>query len=146
MTVGVHPFPSRTRQLSPLVPTILGWKRPGTIGRRQHKRKRSSTLDGLFSCFWWMGTGYTLLLRCPEWPISLSLGPFRPRRQTLLAVSATGSARRLCSSRTRQQGCREPSGLVLESRISVHPSLKCSPIPPGIGCAFASVDQKSVLL
>ena len=69
MTVGVHPFPSRTRQLSPLVPTILGWKRPGTIGRCQHKRKRSSALDGLFSCFWRMGTGYTLLLRCPEWPV-----------------------------------------------------------------------------
>ena len=33
----VHPFPSRTRKLSSLVPTILGWKRPGTIGRRQHK-------------------------------------------------------------------------------------------------------------
>ena len=37
MTVRVHPFPSRTRQLSSLVPTILGWKRPGTIGRCQHK-------------------------------------------------------------------------------------------------------------
>ena len=38
MTVRVHPFPSRTRQLSSLVPTILGWKRPGKIGRRQHKK------------------------------------------------------------------------------------------------------------
>ena len=37
ITVRVHPFPSRTRKLSSLVPTILGWKRPGTIGRRQHK-------------------------------------------------------------------------------------------------------------
>ena len=39
MTVRVHLFPSRTQQLSSLVPTILGWKRPGKIGRRQHKRK-----------------------------------------------------------------------------------------------------------
>ena len=39
MTVRVHPFPSRTRQLSSLVLTILGWKRPGTIGRRQHKEE-----------------------------------------------------------------------------------------------------------
>ena len=39
MTVRVHPFPSRTRQLSSLVPTILGWKRPGKIGRCQHKRQ-----------------------------------------------------------------------------------------------------------
>ena len=37
MTVRVHPFPFRTRKLSSLVPTILGWKRPGTIGRCQHK-------------------------------------------------------------------------------------------------------------
>ena len=38
MTVSVHPFPSRTRQLSSLVPTILGWKRPGKIGRCQHEK------------------------------------------------------------------------------------------------------------
>ena len=38
MAVRVHPFPSRTRQLSSLAPTILGWKRPGKIGRRQHKK------------------------------------------------------------------------------------------------------------
>ena len=36
MTVRVHPFPSRTRKLSSLVPKILGWRRPGKIGRRQH--------------------------------------------------------------------------------------------------------------
>ena len=37
MTQGVHPFPSRTRKLSPVVPKILGWRRPGKIGRCQHK-------------------------------------------------------------------------------------------------------------
>ena len=42
MTVRVHLFPSRTQQLSSLVPTILGWKRPGKIGRRQHKRPPQS--------------------------------------------------------------------------------------------------------
>lgn len=36
MTSGVHPFPYRTRKLSLIVPKILGWKRPGKIGRRQH--------------------------------------------------------------------------------------------------------------
>ena len=36
MTVRVHPFPFRTRKLSSLVPTILGWRRPGTIGGCQH--------------------------------------------------------------------------------------------------------------
>ena len=37
ITMRVHPFPSRTRKLSSLLPTILGWKRPGKIGRRRHK-------------------------------------------------------------------------------------------------------------
>ena len=53
MTVRVHPFPSRTRQLSSLVPTILGWKRPGKIGRRQHKRKHPTKSWGVFSYAYW---------------------------------------------------------------------------------------------
>ena len=35
----VHPFPSRTRQLSSSVPTILGGQPPGKIGRRRHKKE-----------------------------------------------------------------------------------------------------------
>ena len=31
-----HPFPSRTRKLSPVVPKILGWRRPGKIGNCRH--------------------------------------------------------------------------------------------------------------
>ena len=34
----VHPFPSRTRKLSSLLPTILGWRRPGKIGNANTKR------------------------------------------------------------------------------------------------------------
>ena len=34
----VHPFPSRTRKLSSPAPKILGWRRPGKIGFRQHKK------------------------------------------------------------------------------------------------------------
>ena len=53
MTVRVHPFPSRTRQLSSLVLTILGWKRPGTISRCQHKeRDHYATHSGLSLCEW----------------------------------------------------------------------------------------------
>ena len=33
----VHPFPSRTRKLSSLLPTILGWRRPGKIGNANTK-------------------------------------------------------------------------------------------------------------
>ena len=46
MTVRVHLFPSRTQQLSSLVPTILGWKRPGKIGRRQHKKNPLTSVRG----------------------------------------------------------------------------------------------------
>ena len=38
MTVRIHLFPSRTQKLSSLVPKILGWKRPGKIGKCRHTR------------------------------------------------------------------------------------------------------------
>ena len=37
----VHPFPSRTRKLSSLLPTILGWRRPGKIGSANTKSRHS---------------------------------------------------------------------------------------------------------
>ena len=37
IAVRVHPFPSRTRQLSSLAPKILGWRRPGKIGSADTK-------------------------------------------------------------------------------------------------------------
>ena len=39
LAMRVHPFPSRTRQLSSSVLKILGWKRPGKIRRCRHKNK-----------------------------------------------------------------------------------------------------------
>src|SRR5215813_1287785 len=38
---GIHPFPSRTRSLSPPAPTILRGKPRGTIGRCRPPRLRS---------------------------------------------------------------------------------------------------------
>ena len=37
LTQRVHLFPFRTQKLSSVVPTILGWRRPGKIGIRQHE-------------------------------------------------------------------------------------------------------------
>ena len=37
----VHPFPSQTRKLSSLLPTILGWRRPGKIGSANMERSHS---------------------------------------------------------------------------------------------------------
>ncbi len=42
IAVRVHPFPSRTRKLSSLAPTILGWRRPGKIGNANTKKRRIS--------------------------------------------------------------------------------------------------------
>ena len=44
----VHPFPSRTRKLSSLLPTILGWRRPGKIGSAN--TKEDIRMDVLFCC------------------------------------------------------------------------------------------------
>ena len=35
MAAGSHPFPSRTRQLSPPAPMVLGGRPPGRVGRRR---------------------------------------------------------------------------------------------------------------
>ena len=35
MAKGSHLFPSRTQKLSPSAPKVLGWTRPGSIGRRR---------------------------------------------------------------------------------------------------------------
>ena len=45
MTQRSHLFPFRTQKLSSVVPKILGWRRPGKIGRRR-----------LFSLLFWSST------------------------------------------------------------------------------------------
>ncbi len=35
MAKGSHLFPSRTQKLSPSAPMVLGWTRPGRVGRRR---------------------------------------------------------------------------------------------------------------
>ena len=43
----VHPFPSRTRKLSSLLPTILGWRRPGKIGSANTKAPMTKVMGAL---------------------------------------------------------------------------------------------------
>ena len=45
IAVRVHPFPSRTRQLSSLAPKILGWRRPGKIGSADTKKRTVERLS-----------------------------------------------------------------------------------------------------
>ena len=47
IAVRVHPFPSRTRQLSSLAPKILGWRRPGKIGGADTKKRTVERLSAL---------------------------------------------------------------------------------------------------
>src|SRR5437660_4251072 len=48
-TAGVHPFPSRTRKLSPAGPIVLHAKVCGRVGHRRHKIKADhGNLVGLF--------------------------------------------------------------------------------------------------
>ena len=49
LTAGVHPFPSRTRKLSPAGPMVLHAKVCGRVGRCRHKIKAShGNMIGLF--------------------------------------------------------------------------------------------------
>ena len=51
MTQRSHLFPFRTQKLSSVVPKILGWRRPGKIGRRRLQMRIKPNADG-HSCFW----------------------------------------------------------------------------------------------
>ena len=58
IAVGFHLFPSRTQQLSPHTPKVLGWKRPGRIGSC---RLRKSTREG--ECFFLLPATTPVFLR-----------------------------------------------------------------------------------
>jgi hypothetical protein len=52
MAAGFHPFPSRTRQLSPPAPMVVGPQGPSRVGRRQIIRPKSPPIarsSGLFA-------------------------------------------------------------------------------------------------
>src|ERR1700727_80369 len=45
IAVGFHPFPSRTRQLSPPAPMVVGPQGPSRVGRRQIIRPKSPPIS-----------------------------------------------------------------------------------------------------
>ena len=51
MAAESHPFPSRTRQLSPPAPMVLGARAPGRVGRRRFLQSERAPETGLFSRF-----------------------------------------------------------------------------------------------
>ena len=57
----VHPFPSRTRKLSSLLPTILGWRRPGKIGSANTTAPRHLSWGCCFSLTFFCGAGMLVM-------------------------------------------------------------------------------------
>ena len=51
MAQGIHLFPYRTQKLSLSAPMVLGWRRPGRVGRCRIPKEVSPTNVGLIS-FW----------------------------------------------------------------------------------------------
>ena len=58
MAKGYHLFPYRTQKLRPSAPMVLGWTRPGRVGRCRNPYKRSSCRDaGAFLLLLFCGFG-----------------------------------------------------------------------------------------
>ena len=58
----VHLFPYRTQKLSSIVPKILGWKRPGKLGRCQHPPNRVDSVGNVRRFFVIYGFQYNINL------------------------------------------------------------------------------------
>ena len=94
MAVGSHPFPFRTRKLSPPAPMVLGRRRPGRVGRRRISQKAGSHLAPRFRLLAVNASRLGRLWRCllveglpASLPIAgglLSSGPIRARAKAAL--------------------------------------------------------------
>ncbi len=51
MAAGSHPFPFRTRKLSPPAPMVLGGRPPGRVGRRRITFAKGPSKEGPFAVF-----------------------------------------------------------------------------------------------
>ena len=49
MAKGIHLFPYRTQKLSLSAPMVLGWRRPGRVGRCRIPNEKNSACAGFFS-------------------------------------------------------------------------------------------------
>ena len=61
MAKGSHLFPYRTQKLSPSAPMVLGWTRPGRVGRCRNPYKRSSDASLFFCKFYAMKNNHIYL-------------------------------------------------------------------------------------
>ena len=61
MAKGSHLFPYRTQKLSPSAPMVLGWTRPGRVGRCRNPYRRSSDASLFFCKFYAMKNNHIYL-------------------------------------------------------------------------------------
>ena len=81
---GTHPVPSRTRQLSPPAPMVLGAQAPGRVGHRQ---------ENLFLIPPRLKTRPPGLKTAPDEPFQPTNGlTLRPAVSTIMGVTATPGA------------------------------------------------------
>ena len=64
MAVGSHPFPFRTRKLSPPAPMVLGWRRPGRVGRRRDFARSGEPNGSPLFLLWVLGFEAGTLTAC----------------------------------------------------------------------------------
>ena len=89
----VHPFPSRTRKLSSLLPTILGWRRPGKIGSANIEE--TSIWVSLFFCL------FCCRVRDEDHPVTGQLSSYLPALFDRRRLEKTGSANTKNTTRKR---------------------------------------------
>ena len=69
MAKGIHLFPSRTQKLSLSAPMVLGWRRPGRVGRCRIPQK-ALHLQGFFYLLTHLWRRLSVSWRTPESPVS----------------------------------------------------------------------------
>jgi hypothetical protein len=93
IAVGSHPFPSRTRQLSPPAPMVVGPQGPSRVGRRQNIRHEQPAdrqrSRGLFAF-----EGPSVQQAGAEYHVALESWRV-PGREGTLAREATTACRRI---------------------------------------------------
>ena len=88
MAKGIHLFPYRTQKLSLSAPMVLGWRRPGRVGRCRIPHEKNSACAGFFS--------YTI--------IKVLLSGYLSQRATWYLVGTEAHRRLWDRSRARPAG------------------------------------------
>ena len=95
MAAGSHPFPFRTRKLSPPAPMVLGERSPGRVGRRRISPEKAPASAGAFRVL----SG----LRSARWPPAHEIDGARPKR-------ASGWPARQAPGGAANEGCAGQAG------------------------------------